>query len=966
MNNSNYNLQILHHEEVFATRELALQYLSDYYKPHSLEAEPIMVKYGQASKPDVILAFGTTSAAPGGFYAIDMTKANEEIAEIAETIDTDKEEIATISELLNGVIKATGLIVDENKINDKVIYDVDKLDPIIGEAVDIAQAVDLLAKYARNNDIEVEDSNAIRLIYEVNPDGGKKLKAEIILSTDGDSDELGFNNNIIGVKNDGIYAASHLAYDDARHELIFTTSGYKNGRFQDDAIVQRINLGQHTKLIADNENHTVKLIINDEEDYGTKLSADVQISSVDDNILEVKENKLAVIGRADKIKYGDSTVKDTLDEYQTRLDNLNSEVNIEGVETNTTKTIVEGTSNGKRISSNVKLDADGSINISGEGLFADIDVSVNVATNTLTFKKGNLTREMQLPGASLFERAEYDAEHEELIIYLSDGGEVHIPITSFIHTWTTDNTGTPIELIKTINIGGNDTLTAKIKLRHDADNLITDTNNELSVSKNTIDNLITEKVNAEKERAMTAEANTQSQVTTLNTQVSEQGVNLRDLTERVNSEIQRAQSVENTIDTIAREAKTLAEDANASATTALSEIALITDDLTEAETALSDLSAEVEANKTDADTKFTQVNERVTTNASAISNLEAHLHDADFTTSDTDTISMSLSEGQRVLRSYLKIKNSEANIIKNDANGVYANVTLEYVPETNKLIFNNGNDSKTFQLIDNVSLDYNTSTNELIFTNGNHTDRYQLENFEVLQSADYDAVNQQIVLIFSLKDGDFKRVVIPLTGLIIPSSEVRVNNTGLSGVNLSVVSTTEDNKKIYTLSASSTIPEVEIKLDEPMGSTVDLNLNETVSDNKKIYTLSADTKISNADRNLLKSYSNGLYASSDASLHYAEWRGQTSNVQLALDDINDRFNTIEDYGRRIDAIEETIATYDARIASAEAKAEEAKTIAEGVQASLADILARLEAVEQWVENAVDFGEYNTNTGGNGE
>jgi len=195
---------------------------------------------------------------------------------------------------------------------------------------------------------------------------------------------------------------------------------------------------------------------------------------------------------------------------------------------------------------------------------------------------------------------------------------------------------------------------------------------------------------------------------------------------------------------------------------------------------------------------------------------------------------------------------------------------------------------------------------------------------------------------------------------------VRVNNTGLSGVNLSVVSTTEDNKKIYTLSASSTIPEVEIKLDEPMGSTVDLNLNETVSDNKKIYTLSADTKISNADRNLLKSYSNGLYASSDASLHYAEWRGQTSNVQLALDDINDRFNTIEDYGRRIDAIEETIATYDARIASAEAKAEEAKTIAEGVQASLADILARLEAVEQWVENAVDFGEYNTNTGGNGE
>lgn len=944
MNNSNYNLQILHHEEVFATRELALQYLSDYYKPHSLEAEPIMVKYGQANKPDVILAFGTTSTAPGGFYAIDMTKATEEIAEIAETIDTDKDEITTISELLNGVIKATGLIVDENKINDKVTYDVDKLDPIIGEAVDIAQAVDLLAKYARNNDIEVEDSNGIRLIYEVKPDGGKKLKAEIILSTDGESDELGFNNNIIGVKNDGIYAASHLAYDDARHELIFTTSGYKNGRFQDDAIVQRINLGQKAKLIADNENHTVKLILNDEEDYGTKLSADVQISSVDDNILEVKDGKLAVIGRADNIKYGNSTVEDTLTAYQTRLDNLNTEVNIQGLNTDTLETVVTTVPNGKQISGNVKRSSDGSIIVSGGGLSADIEVSVNVATNTLTFRKGNSTHEFNLPGASLFERAEYNDVDEQLLIYLTDGSVVPIPVRAIIHSWTTDNTNTALRLTKTTVTGGDDKLKAEIKLRS-SDNLISGSESELYVSRSEVDNMILTQVNVEKERAMTAETNTQSQVTTLNTQVSEQGVNLRDLTERVNSEIQRAQSVENTIDTIAKAAQTLAEDANASATTALSEIALITDDLTEVETALSDLSAEVKTNKTDADTKFTQVNERVNTNASAISNLEAHLHDADFTTSDTDTISMSLSEGQRVLRSYLKIKNSEANIIKNDANGIYANVTLEYVPETNKLIFNNGNDSKTFQLIDNVSLDYNTSTNELIFTNGNHTDTYQLKDFKVLEDAFYDTENQQIVLIFSLNTGDVQRVTIPLTGLIVPSSEVRVENTGTSGVNLTVVPTTEGNKKIYTLSASSTTPKVEFKIVDQPGSTVDLTLDEVVEDNTKKYTLSADTMISNADRNLLKSNSNGLYASSDASLHYAEWRGQSSNVQLALNDINDRFNAIEDYGRRIDAIEETVAA---------------------VQASLADIIARLEAVEQWVENAVDFGEYNTNTDENGE
>ena len=81
---NNYNLQLLHHEEVFATRELALKYLTDFYKPYSLDAEPVIVKYGDIANPDVILAFGTANAAPGGFYVIDMTKANEQIEYLVE------------------------------------------------------------------------------------------------------------------------------------------------------------------------------------------------------------------------------------------------------------------------------------------------------------------------------------------------------------------------------------------------------------------------------------------------------------------------------------------------------------------------------------------------------------------------------------------------------------------------------------------------------------------------------------------------------------------------------------------------------------------------------------------------------------------------------------------------------------------------------------------------------------------
>ena len=96
MRTSDYNLQILHHEQVFETRELALSYLVDYYKPNSIDAEPILVKYGNVANPDVILAFGTSNDAPGSFYAIDMTKANVQIEELIEQSEQSAEEIGKL------------------------------------------------------------------------------------------------------------------------------------------------------------------------------------------------------------------------------------------------------------------------------------------------------------------------------------------------------------------------------------------------------------------------------------------------------------------------------------------------------------------------------------------------------------------------------------------------------------------------------------------------------------------------------------------------------------------------------------------------------------------------------------------------------------------------------------------------------------------------------------------------------
>ena len=574
MRNKDYSLVVLHHEEVFATREEAIKYLTGWYKPNSLDAEPVIVKYGDANNPDVILAFGTSDTKPGSFYAIDMTQAVEKIDTVEEEVNGSKEELDYVAEVLDGVVKATGLILDENKIEDKVSYQPDSRDNVIGTAITIAEAIDLLSKYTQkgfeDNKFTVEDTKSVKLIYSVNPDGGMVLKARVKISTDGDSDELNFNNNIIGIKSDGIYAASNLAYDDVRHQLIFTTSGYKNGRFQDDAIVQKVDLGEHTRLVADNEDRTVKLIITENENTNiTKLSADLQIADRENNILKVSDGKAYVEGLAKNIKYGETTVaaaltnhKNSIRELTTSVEGAAKSAHIEGGQTDTLETVVSTLSDGgAKITGNVRLGSANSIVVRNGGLEADVSVDVDTTTNKLIVRVGNQTIEKILPGVELFESADYNDANEELIITFKTGNTLTIPIHGIIHTWNVNNSeSSPVVLTKTVVTGGVDKLSANIKLRS-TDNLIGVENGKLYVSEQGINN----KVSAETTRATEAENAIRTSVETLSNNVQTQFAEVSDrittVQDNLNEESTRARESENTIRTTAEHADEVALEA---------------------------------------------------------------------------------------------------------------------------------------------------------------------------------------------------------------------------------------------------------------------------------------------------------------------------------------------------------------------------------------------------------------------
>lgn len=1009
MRNNNYNLVVLHHEEVFETRELALEYLNTKYQPFSLDAEPIIVKYGDANNPDVILAFGTSDSdtALGRYYAIDMTQATEKIDELEEKVDSSAEELEYISDILDGVVKATGLTIDENKIEDKVSYEPDSRDEVIGSAITIAEAIDLLSKYTQkefvDNKLSVEDSKSVKLIYSVNPEGGMTLKAKVKVSTDGDTDDVNFNNNIIGIKNDGIYAASNLGYDDVRHQLIFTTSGYKNGRFQDDAIVQRIDLGEHTKLVADNEGKTVKLIITeDAANYTTTISADLQIANRENNILKVADGKVYVEGLAKNIKYGDTNVAAALNNQKNKINTLETDVlnaaksaHVEGGQTDTLETQVSTLADGgAQVIGNVRLGSANSIVVRNGGLEANITVDVDTATNKLIVTVGNETIVKTLPGIELFESAEYNDENEELIITFRTGNTLVIPIHGIIHTWETSNAQTSaIVLTKTVVTGGVDTLSGDVKLRS-TDNLIAKENGNLYVSESNINN----KVSTETSRATIAEQALGARIDALTNNVDDKisGVedSITDVRDALTAETARAKEAENQISATANHADEIAAEAKQIVTELNTTVATLSTDLSTLETAVEGISEDVTeipvlrnklneeiTNRTNKDTELegsiSAVETSVTTeknravaaeqanadaitaeqtrataaeqananaittestraqaaeqanadavvaektraeaaeqaNANAISDLQNEVNDIKFVTNETDTIKMTMVKETgaetRVLSSDVKVKTisgQNANIIKSDANGLYATVTFNYDKATNKITFNDGNGEKIFEL----------------------------NNFGILQDAFYDSENKSIVLIVKKDDETTERITIPVADLV---------NT-------------------WSVQNDSDSPIV---------------LTKTAGENGDV--LSAQVSILNNDNNLLVNDNGSLFVDGDSNAHKALWGNEVTSVQGVINILWGTYNDVQGMKQdiadlkednqnikenisviqtdlsaleqRVDTLNERVDTFSDRIDQAEEKAETALN-------TVNNLVERIERIEQVIEQLIDFGEY---------
>ena len=180
------------------------------------------------------------------------------------------------------------------------------------------------------------------------------------------------STNIIYEKPDGFYANASLRYINRENKLVFTTSNVTGGTTVEEIQLNAVDVFKKVyydpvtenlvimyvdgngelqevdipigEMMTDwewdivNEGHNVKLhkqrVINGND----KVSADVALYDVDDNILVDKNHELYVKGTADNIKFGNSTVKEELEKLGNNDIILTQKVNETSGKVDTLKT----------------------------------------------------------------------------------------------------------------------------------------------------------------------------------------------------------------------------------------------------------------------------------------------------------------------------------------------------------------------------------------------------------------------------------------------------------------------------------------------------------------------------------------------------------------------------------------------------------------------------------------------------
>lgn len=471
-------LQFLHKSELFETREEAIKFLNDLRRTRpSLFAEPVVVRYGNAEEPNVILAIGATGSGTSqptldtSYFMIDAQGIKDDVQGKYNEIEN------ALAKLALAVVDTDTLHLEKENTENGITL---KGNVKVPDTVTINRSIyDNIIKKSENGlysyvNVEFNDTTNT-FTFQVN-ESVKKFSVPVIESG---------------------------RYDIRKEAIVFTyTDGKTTEVDVDDLIGEWTTEGENseTPIVLTKERHTDENTnINDRNNDHWKdvLKADVRIASdKEDNILEKTTDgrNLYVKGTADNIQYkGGENVEKAIDRLDSSLSDESDKLNslsassyFEVGETDTVTMNKNADVTSHTVTADVKVSSKdkNTILVDGnKGLYAsfDYDANRNVIiisdTNNDTHK-----REIQLNSVSSIEYVRYDKTSEKIIIaYKSNGSssetnQIEIPITDILSEWETNNSGHSVRLIRTPHaVNGTDELSGDVVLATEgnySDNLI--------------------------------------------------------------------------------------------------------------------------------------------------------------------------------------------------------------------------------------------------------------------------------------------------------------------------------------------------------------------------------------------------------------------------------------------------------------------------------------------------------------
>lgn len=501
MGNYKNRLQFVHHNELFSTREDAMNYVNGQLiqidRP-ALYAEPMVLKYGDEAEPNIILAIGSRGngedmSTSNRVFFIDLANIEESIEKLKEQVDKNIEDEENIRDFVSAIIASCGL-------NEDGTYSKDLDDDILKSAENLKMA-DALLSSALQDEIARAKAEEMKLIlnpqesdtisFELDKqESGTSLTAGVKLAEKKTFDNVNWSNIIVKDEN-GLFANVDVKYEE--DQLVVTINGetkaynlpketYIESGYYDketESIILELNNGgevyvemtdlieewgvssiQTSPIMLKKEHVKYDSQLHDEPLWRDVLSADVRLKDGDNNILEkvlVSDEDgtfaLYVNGVASNIKCRVGATETTV---QDALDNIKHPIS-----TNDNNIIVE------RV----------------DGLYATVALNYDKASNVLTFDDGiHPSKSIELNSASVLEKAYYEFGELVLRFRMTDNttNEVRIPISEIVKDFEFNNNGRTVTLVRNQD-NGQYYMSADVNVSNDADNILQINNSALYV-----------------------------------------------------------------------------------------------------------------------------------------------------------------------------------------------------------------------------------------------------------------------------------------------------------------------------------------------------------------------------------------------------------------------------------------------------------------------------------------------------